>query len=101
MPSDNSLNTSMRSIRTEIALWVLAALALTVGFALVAANGAAHTVGLVLRVAGSLDDPHETVDVNALSQFLAQRAAAKAEDADKNDKNPKLRDLLRGLGLHP
>lgn len=54
MPSDNSLNTSMRSIRTEIALWVLAALALTVGFALVAANGTAHAVGLVLRVGGVL-----------------------------------------------
>lgn len=63
--------------------------------------GASGVPPLVLRVAGSLDDPHETVDVNALSQFLAQRAAAKAEDADKNDKNPKLRDLLKGLGLHP
>lgn len=67
-----------------------------VEFRLASASGAPP---LVLRVNGSLDEPHETVDVNALSQFLAQRAAA--SDADKNDKNPKLRDLLRGLGLHP
>ncbi len=57
---------------------------------------------LSLRVTGSLDEPHPVFDVGALSQFLAQRALARTGDAAADiDKNPKLRDLLRGLGLHP
>ena len=52
MPSDTTPNTSMNAVRREVALWVLAALLLTAGFALVGSAGAAHTVGLFLRIAG-------------------------------------------------
>ncbi|MEK6397973.1 MAG: cation:dicarboxylase symporter family transporter, partial [Terriglobus sp.] len=52
MPSDTTPNTSIGAVRREIALWVLAALVLTAGFALVSATGAAHSVGVVLRLTG-------------------------------------------------
>jgi proton glutamate symport protein len=52
MPSDTTSNTSMSAVRREIALWVLAALLLTAGFALVGATGAAHSVGVFLRITG-------------------------------------------------
>jgi uncharacterized protein involved in outer membrane biogenesis len=55
---------------------------------------------LMLHINGSLDDPHETFDVNPLSQFLMQRATKAGDAPGDADKNPKLRDLLKGLGLH-
>lgn len=40
--------------------------------------GAAGVPPLVLHVSGSLDAPHESLDINALSAFLAQRAPLKS-----------------------